>query len=239
MPALITVLGSCLVAASGAMYSWSAVAADRPANPPGEPWWNNPPTATGTTSGPGLTDPGPADHDQGDKAPDTLPAAGSGARIAEVAPPGGAGLVAEFAPDPPGTRHSDGAPAAGRPPPSNKMPRRRARPRQVSPQPVRRRKRRRPPTTSTWRPRPPPQIMRCGRRSSFRRPKVPGAPPLPPVPCRWRPRRARHRGARLRVVGRRQQLLRPRPGRRSRPRPWAWAVTTTRMPRARVRRSAP
>ena len=44
MPSIIALLGSCLVAA-GTIYPWSAaVAADRPANPAGEPW-SNPPAA--------------------------------------------------------------------------------------------------------------------------------------------------------------------------------------------------
>ena len=54
MPSLITVLGSCLVAAS------AAVAADRPANHAGEPWWSNPPAATSPAAGPKITEYGPA-----------------------------------------------------------------------------------------------------------------------------------------------------------------------------------
>src|SRR5271157_208256 len=88
MPSLITVLGSCLVAAS------AAAAADRPANPAGEPWWSNPPTAASPASGPKVPEYGAA------------VAAGPRSKAEETAPPGRDGPVPEFAPDPPGARPS-------------------------------------------------------------------------------------------------------------------------------------
>ncbi len=100
MPSLITVLGSCLVAA-GTMYPWSAaVAADRPVNPAGEPWWSNPPTAASPVAGPKV-----AEYVAATVAADSRPKAG------ETAPPGRAGQGAEFAPDPPGSRGHDSLPA--------------------------------------------------------------------------------------------------------------------------------
>ena len=94
MPSLITVLGSCLVAA-GTMYPWSwsaAIAADLPANPASEPWRYNPPTAASPVSGLKITE-----------SPPTT-AAGPGFQVAQLALPCRAGLVADSAPDPPGLR---------------------------------------------------------------------------------------------------------------------------------------
>ncbi|MGO9108763.1 MAG: flagellar biosynthetic protein FliO [Thermoguttaceae bacterium] len=93
MPSLIIVLGSCLVAASAADVT------DRPANPARDPWWSKPPNATSPASEPTVPEYGSA------------VAAGSGPKTAEIAPPGHAGPVAEFAPDPPGLRHSHTLPA--------------------------------------------------------------------------------------------------------------------------------
>ena len=90
---LIAVLGSCLAAAS------AAVAADRPLNPAGEPWWSNPPTATSPLSGPKITEYAPATT------------AGSAARAAENAPPRRVGLAAECLPDPSTSRRLDLLPA--------------------------------------------------------------------------------------------------------------------------------
>ncbi len=93
MALLITVLGSCVVAAS------SAVAADRPANPAGPAWWSNPPSVASPVSGPKVPDYGSA------------VAAGSGSSAAEIALPGRVGLSTEVAPDPPGLPHSPTLPA--------------------------------------------------------------------------------------------------------------------------------
>ncbi len=128
MPSLITLLGSCLVAAS------VAAAADRPANQAGEPWWSNPSTAdhenaAGTrhseqsSSLPGAGS-APADPEYrvpGPKVTEYAPGtmyAGSSAtvsapKVTETAPPGGhhvsmvAAATAELAPDPPSPRQRD------------------------------------------------------------------------------------------------------------------------------------
>jgi len=90
MPSLlISVLGSCLVAAS------AATAADRPTDPDGKPLWLNPPTAASPISGSKA-----AEHD-----PAVVP--GSGSQTTENAPLGPARQLAELAPDPPGSRQPD------------------------------------------------------------------------------------------------------------------------------------
>ena len=93
MPALITVLGSCLIAAS------AAVAADRPADHAADPWWLNSPSAASPASGSNTT---------GYAAAATDPRS----QVTEIPPPGSAGQMAEVAPDPPGLPRSDTLPAA-------------------------------------------------------------------------------------------------------------------------------
>src|SRR5580698_10506939 len=86
MPLLVTVLGSCLMAAS------AAVSADRPANSGPEAWWSNPPTAASTASGAKTPEYGSA------------VAAGSGSNTVEFPTLGHTGPSGEFAPDAPGVR---------------------------------------------------------------------------------------------------------------------------------------
>ena len=92
MPSFMTVLGSCLIAAS------AAVAADRPANPAGEPWWSNPPTASSPAAEPKAAEYPPA-------------AARPGPRTTDVVRTSHVGQGAEFAPDPPGSQHHESLPA--------------------------------------------------------------------------------------------------------------------------------
>ena len=87
MALLITVLGSCVVAAS------SAVAADRPANPAGPAWWSNPPSVASPVSGPKVPEYGVR----------------RGGRLGAQVPrkshrPAAWDSRPEFAPDPPGLR---------------------------------------------------------------------------------------------------------------------------------------
>lgn len=91
MPSLVTLLGSCFLAAS------AAAAADRPADQAREPWWSNPPTAESPASGPKIMEYGPA-------------AANPGPQVAKMAPPDRAGQTAEFAPQPPDPRRPDALP---------------------------------------------------------------------------------------------------------------------------------
>ena len=89
MPSFTTLLGSCLIAA-GTMYPWSAaVAADRPANSAGKPWWSNSPPVGSPDAGPKITEYPPA-------------TARSGPKAAEIAAPRREGSLPERAPDPPG-----------------------------------------------------------------------------------------------------------------------------------------
>src|SRR5580692_2876842 len=94
MPFNIALLGSCLIAAT------TAIAAERPANSGPEPWWSNPPSVTLSPAGPKITEYGAAT------------ATGSQSRAAESRPAERTGPVADFAPDPPGSRHSETLPAA-------------------------------------------------------------------------------------------------------------------------------
>jgi flagellar biogenesis protein FliO len=90
----VTILGSYLIAAS------VAASAEQPTKKADEPWWSNSPTATSSEPGPKTTAYGPE------------AALRPGPKVVEGPPPTREGRAAEFAPDPPRSRHSDNLPAA-------------------------------------------------------------------------------------------------------------------------------
>ena len=110
MPSLVTLLGSCLVAAStvGTAYSWSAV--DLPPNQTAVPFWPNalpdaPPAAL--PAAPPITLPA-APVDMGSQvAYPQLPASGSGTADAGSCAPSQRVQPIEIAPDPPLSTHGD------------------------------------------------------------------------------------------------------------------------------------
>jgi flagellar protein FliO/FliZ len=99
---IIAALGFFLAAAS------AAIAADRPATPAGEPWWLNPPSGAPPDSATKPVEYAPATA--GRPAP----------KAGDVTPPPHADQVAEFAPDPPGMRHSDAQPVVFQQEPAGK-----------------------------------------------------------------------------------------------------------------------